>query len=402
MNGFLQGVFELFQGGSNSAQKKVDDLYREFLAGVFALPEPPTPGRFEADLTAFTDSDETALMDATTAWLKSVQDQGARDFIARETAWLADGLERKQNELDDIGITSFVERHFSIEYEPARYMCSDQDCVYVKLNHGFWEDLYALFVKPAQQDRPRRLSLDISRAGTVESGFLCALVYLFRHFSQATADGTAFRGVYVAGGVINGGLPHRHLMDSFETARPIAQTLVAGAAVGAAAFFAKLSGPGCIHLDDGCLPKYGHETGVLRDILKVHADASDRIIFVVPVHLRGIRLNVSAAPDQQVLHVSRRLVHESWIATLHTVASHILARMLSGERVLVITQCGPFAALLGLYLGRAARELRLQPGQLAYFDLGQVTDFANQEESGPWLTNHRHAIEDTGLFVRAR
>ena len=232
MNDFLQRVFELFQGGSNSAQKKADGVYREFLAGVFALPEPPTLGRFEADLTAFTDSDETALMDATTAWLKSIQDQGARDFIARETDWLADGLERKQNELDDIGIKSFVERHFSIEYEPARYMFSDQDCVYVKLNHAFWEDLYALFVKPAQQHRPRRLSLEISRAGTVESGFLCAVLYLFRHFSQATADGTVFRGVYVAGGVINGGVPHRHLMDSFETAWPIAQTLVAGAAVG--------------------------------------------------------------------------------------------------------------------------------------------------------------------------
>ena len=67
MNGFLQRVFELLQGGSNSVRKK-------------------------ADLTAFTDSDETALMDATTAWLKSVQDQGARDFIARETDWLADSL----------------------------------------------------------------------------------------------------------------------------------------------------------------------------------------------------------------------------------------------------------------------------------------------------------------------
>lgn len=401
MNDFLQRVFEFFQGGSSSAQKKADGVYREFLAGVFALPEPPTPGKFEADLTAFTDSDETALIDATTAWLKSAQNQGARDLIARETDWLAGDLERKQNELDDIGIKSFVERHFSIEYEPARYMFSDRDCVYVKLNHDFWEDLYALFVKPAQQHRPRRLSLYISRAGMVESGFLCALVDLFRHFSQATADGTAFRGVHVAGGVFNGGVPHRRLMDRFETARPIAQALVAGAAVGAAAFFAKLFGPGCIHLDDGCLPKYGHETGVLRDLLKARADASDRIIFVVPPHLRGIRLNVPAALDQQVLHVSRRLVHESWIATLHTVASHILTPMLSGERVLVIAQCGPFAVLLGLYLARAARELRLQPGQLAYFDLGQVTDFANQEESGPWLTNHRHKIEDTGLFVRA-
>ena len=324
MNDFLQRIFEFFQGGSNSAQKKADGLYREFLAGVFALPEPPTLGKFEADLTAFTDSDETALMNATTAWLKSVQDQGARDLIARETDWLAGDLEKKQNELDGIGIKLFVERHFSIEYEPARYMFSDRDCVYVKLNHGFWEDLYALFVKPAQQHRPRRLSLDISRAGMVESGFLCALVDLCRHFSEATADGTAFRGVHVAGGVFNGGVPHRRLMDRFETARPIAQTLVAGAAVGAAAFFAKLFGPGCIHLDDGCLPKYGHETGVLRDLLKARADVSDRIIFVVPPHLRGIRLNVPAALDQEVLHVSRRLVHESWLATLHTVASHIL------------------------------------------------------------------------------
>lgn len=92
MNGFLQRFFELFQGGSNSAQRKADDLYREFLAGVFALRELPTLDRFEADLTAFTDSDETALMDATTTWLKSVQDQGARDFIARETDWLLAGV----------------------------------------------------------------------------------------------------------------------------------------------------------------------------------------------------------------------------------------------------------------------------------------------------------------------
>ena len=44
----------------------------------------------------------------------------------------------------------------------------------------------------------------------------------------------------------------------------------------------------------------------------------------------------------------------------------------------------------------------LQSGQLACLDLGQVTDFANQEESSPWLSNHRHEIEDIGLFVRAR
>ena len=111
------------------------------------------------------------------------------------------------------------------------------------------------------------------------------------------------------------------------------------------------------------------------------AGATDQVIFVVPPHLRDIRLNIPAAQDQKIIHISRTIVQESWIATLHATASRILTPMLAGRRVLVISQCGPFTVLLGLFLAQAADELGLNPGQLAYFDLGQVTDFANVEQA---------------------
>jgi hypothetical protein len=129
----------------------------------------------------------------------------------------------------------------------------------------------------------------------------------------------------------------------------------------------------------------------------MHAFAaqSDRIVFAIPPHLRGIQLSESPLPQEQVF-LSGAKVHESWAVTLYATARHILRRLESHDRVMVITQSAAFSALLGLFLKLAKDSLFPASKRLHFFDLGQVTDIANPKCGGPWIS--KYDIPDKSLF----
>lgn len=89
-------------------------------------------------------------------------------------------------------------------------------------------------------------------------------------------------------------------------------------------------------------------------------------------------------------------MHACWAAALQAITGHILARLETDDRVLVITQSAVFAALLGLFLRAAKEAMALEGKQIFFFDLGQVLDSATPELGGIWIT--RHEVGDPSLF----
>jgi len=406
----IQRFLRLFPGFEPSTPgNSPEAVYNRFLAGAFELSKVPDVNVRPMDLTSDDQRDEAHLLSTTEHWLAEASAQNGGCVKAQRSDWLGDELESAQGELDACELTRFLDGRFTIEYRPEALKKVDRNCVYVKLNHGFWEILYALYVKKHMRDRPRRLFFSRHDAeGILETGFVNGLVFLLRHFSEVENDVYSFKGVHFAAGVTNGSRPHddflRQLAPKIASARSVGfasaktdmfASAAFAASVGLTAFFEKLF-PTChVRLDDGCFPKVGYRTGKLHEVLEVQAKTSDRIVFAVPSHLRGLRLSVAGSTPRECIHLTRFKAPASWIANLKLVSDCILRHLLNHERVLAISQFGPYSVLLGLYLAYAARELELPEGCLAFFDLGQVPDIANPAESGPWLRrNTKTKIDD--------
>lgn len=388
---------KLWKAWRGNDETRISEHFGRFLEQTFGVTNLPEFTFRNIDWDRFDETAENDLLRISNDCLQTIAELTHKDAGGLAAGWLTEELDENQSHLDAVGFEKFTNQRFTVEYDAHKFEDPERDCVYVKLNHGFWEDLYALFVADTNRDRPRRLELDVSRAGTLESGFLLAIVNLLDAFAVKATDGIHLADVHFSVSFTNGTRPMTGFVQSFAETSPLYRAVAEAAVVGAAGFFQKLFGMKHIHLADGCFPKFGYLNGDLGRVLERHASASDRIIFVVPPHLRNIRLAAAGSVRQEVIHVPRETVHESWVACLWDTASHILKQMLNGERVLVISQCGPFTVLLGLYLAKAAKDLAPAHARLSYFDLGQVTDIANPDQSGPWLKNYD--IKGDALFV---
>jgi hypothetical protein len=380
-----------------SVKSEFDLVFEQFLAQAFGHNELPDFVPPKIQWRKFDQVAEQKLYRTSENWLRRVRELNYDSAGFFDDTWLAEEIKVKQREFDAVGHRAFISAHFAFSRQIADLESASKDCVYVKLNHGFWEDLYGLFAAASEQKRRRPRDLDFSRESTVGSGFLLALECLTREFGRLTSTGIKFSEINYALNLTDGMIPNDELLENFDTISPLMQEVCSSAAVGAASYFQKLFGKARVNVQDGCFPKRGFLDGELREVMTSQAAMSDRIVFVVPPHLRSIRLEVSPSPKQEVIHVSRELAQESWVASLYTTAAHIMGRMQAGQSVLVIAQCGPFAVLLGLFLARAAKELACNGARLRYFDLGQVTDIANPPKSGPWIKNY--GLGTDKLFV---
>ena len=171
--------------------------------------------------------------------------------------------------------------------------------------------------------------------------------------------------------------------------------IVLGASIGVKACFDSLFGQRRLAFCDGSFPKHGLKTGLLRECLHLFAAEADRVIFVIPPHLKGIRIAGTNVLHEHIF-ISGSMVHESWIASLYFTVGQILQRVAVEGRVLVITQSAVFSALLGLFL-KSAKDAVVPRGTIYFFDLGQVTDIANPLGGGYWVKNHAPA--DQTLFT---
>ena len=364
-----------------------DLVFQAFLAQALNAPDIRPPEVTPVDWTAFDAATEARWLAETTSVIKRTGRDNRLDLA------LNDAVGEVAPQVAGDTVLDFVAGRLDIT--PAiRFSPDGRDLIYIKINHGFWESMHWTHAPAHDPDRMRTYRPGTDRRRYMTCGFCDGLAALIRR--AATVDAATVRFDHVSFGfsLRNGSARHPQVVATFAEATPNAWLVTTGAAIGVTAFFNALFGPHKLYFSDGSFPKDGLKTGALRETLLDFAGVSDRIVFVVPPHLKGIRLDGATTP-QEVIFVSVTTVHEAWIATLQAMARHILERFATDDAVMVITQSGVFSAMLGLYLKQAKDEL--YPDKRLYvFDLGQALDIANPQAAGPYLA--RADIRDTTLF----
>ena len=361
-----------------------DDLFARFLATTLDLAAaPPMPT-----------GDPHEAWPANTARLVAAAGAGHWQRRRDREGRLREALATIAPEVSATTLASFAAARITIDPVPDLHEFDSADLCYVKINHGFWEQLYALF---GEREAARMRIVDPRRfhARYVASAFADALAAATAAIARPDGPRLGFDGVLLGASLDNGTLDHDAILAGFPSRTAADQRIFLGAAIGLTAWWESLF-PGLRPaFCDGSFPKRGLATGRLRQTLAWAADRSDRIVFVVPPHLARIRLADTTLPQESVL-VPAKSVHESWIDCLHATAGHVLARLATDGRVLVITQSAVFSALLGFFLADARRRLPLPDTCLRYFDLGQALDVAAPDTGGRWV--RRNQAGDESLF----
>lgn len=361
-----------------------DDLVAGFLASVFdtdrirALAEPAAEPGWQGE---------------TTRLLAAAGPAYWRRREAREHR-LADNLAKVASTVTAKSLPAFASARIAVAPVPDLTTTGDVDLSYVKINHGFWEHLYWLFA-PHDESRMRGNNPDGYRTRYVASGFLDGLAAALAVTAEPDADLLRFPGMHLAVSLASGTHDHADVIAGFGARTAAEQKIVVGAAIGLTAWWETLFPGRRPTFHDGSFPKRGLATGALRQTLQWAAARSERIVFVVPPHLAGVRLADASLP-QETVTVPADTVHESWAGCLRAVTAHVLGRVAGDGRVLVITQSAVFSALLGLFLNHAKRQLLPVESRLRFFDVGQALDVASPTAGSGWA--RRYATGDLGLF----
>jgi hypothetical protein len=336
---------------------------------------------------------ETAWEEATRALVNRAGAGFDERRRARGSA-LASALDREAAAVDRDTLHAVVAERIAIARQD-RFTCDpSENFWYFKINHGYWEQLYGIFGTP-DPGKMRFRSPERYREAYVDSGFATVLDSLVVRFARDDGTTITFPGMHFGASLEAGNHDHETVLARFPTIPHGIQSIAVGATIGMLAVFDSLFGSRSLSFADGSFPKLAAMGGMLRETLTGFARHSDRVIFVVPPHLRGLTLDGLDIP-QETLPVPGQRVHECWAAALRATVGHVLGRLESDDRVLVITQSAVFAAMLCLFL-RAAGEAVVPPGKrIFFFDLGQVIDSATPESGGVWIS--RHTVHDPALF----
>lgn len=326
----------------------------------------------------------------------AVQRAGAalRERRAVREAALAGGLARQAAAVRPESLHRIVGERIAIEPQD-RFACDPaSDFWYFKINHGYWEQLYGIH---GVDDPVTRRFTDPAayREAYAESGFSLALESLIARQAQDDGHALSFPGLEFGMSLEAGNHDHETVLRRFPDQPPTLQRIPLGATIGLLGTFDTLFGPRQLRFADGSFPKRAAVGGTLRETLSSFARAADRVVFVVPPHLRGLRLDVAGVP-QECLPVPGRTVHQAWAAALQATCRHVFVRLQTDDRVVVITQSAVFAALLGLFLRQMKAALLPSTKRIFFFDLGQVIDSATPGSGGVWIS--RHAVHDPELF----
>lgn len=372
----------------------LDPCCRELLGGLLAAgyvpdPLPGVPGWPECPQAGW-----EAIWEEQTRFV--VQQAGAAlcERRAVREASLAGGLAQHAAAVRPESLGRIVGERIAIEPQD-RFGCDPAtDFWYFKINHGYWEQLYG--IHGADDPVTRRFTDPAAyREAYAESGFSLALESLMARQAQDDGHALSFPGLEFGMSLEAGNHDHDTVLRRFPAQPPALQRIPLGATIGLLGTFDTLFGPRQLRFADGSFPKRAAVGGTLRATLSSFARAADRIVFVVPPHLRGLRLDVAGLP-QECLPVPGRTVHQAWAAALHATCRHVFARLQTDDRVVVITQSAVFAALLGLFLRQAKVALLPRTKRIFFFDLGQVIDSATPDSGGVWIS--RHSVHDSELF----
>lgn len=375
----------------------LDRACREMLGDLLASGYVPGPMPVARGWPECPDAGWEAIWEGQTRAAVSQAGSAFRDRRAAREADLAGGFARHAAIVRPDVLLRVVGERIAIERQD-RFACDPaSDFWYFKINHGYWEQLYG--IHGAADPVTRRFTEpDGYRAAYAESGFSLALESLMARQVRDDGHAVSFPGLEFGMSLEAGNHDHETVLGCFHDHPAARQRIALGSTIGLLGTFDTLFGPRLLRFADGSFPKRAAVGGTLRATLSSFARDADRIVFVVPPHLRGLKLDVAGVP-QECLPVPGRTVHQCWLAALHATCRHVLARLWTDDRVVVITQSAVFAALLGLFLRQAKHELLPRTKRIFFFDLGQVIDSATPESGGVWIS--RHAVHDPALFQLA-
>lgn len=302
---------------------------------------------------------------------------------------------KQKVKLDSCDFQSFCVDHFDVKPVVLADLKNNQDFIYPKINHGFWEQIYSVLANPSDRSHMRIKNPDVYSSMYMKSGFFTALTQSFRAVSLTEKSLLTTPGVNFALSLNNGSRYHSEIETSFDAFESLEQLIVSCAAIGSTAYFESMLNSQKVQFHDGAFPKKGLDSGLLKSMIEESVRSTESIVFVVPPHLRKITLE-GFHDRQTTLIISGSSVHEYWAAYLYSCAMAILKSLQEFEKTTVFVQAGVFSALLGIFLADAKKKMGLDTAKLDYFDLGQVLDIANPDESGPWLKNHKPL--DSALF----
>ncbi len=245
----------------------------------------------------------------------------------------------------------------------------------VKINHGYWEYLTCTAFSdagiPYFRDLKPRPLFDTCRF----NGLLATALSRMSAGLQGAENG-------------NFASPGRSLGVSFNSGEgavfddlvlPLTPT-TKGAMIGALGFFNTLLPSRAYRFVDGSSAKNLFWRDELGSFFEKIRAVSDAIVFVVPSHLRKIKVSDWNGETVTVV-IPDVHVHELWPAVLPYAAGRIADVLARHSRMTVIVQAAIMSVPLGVMIDRM-RQARPN-ATVSYFDLGQVLDVA-AGPGGPW------------------
>jgi hypothetical protein len=298
------------------------------------------------------------------------------------------------NEIRSGGIHPQFE-HFEISDTEIGPGALETDFIHIKVNHGYWEQVYAIVHQAHEPDLMRIKSRYRYLVDYEHSYFMDALNVLMADHARLEEGTLRFPDIKFGFSFGNGDHRHAQIVRTADRKGPEELKVLAGVAIGARSMLAALTGAERFGFVDGAFAKVGLRDGTLESTLRTVADSSDEVVFVVPPHLEQVRMAGVPQHKQSTQLVSGKIVHQSWILSLHFVSEKVMPALEAGRSVAILTQSAVFSALMGLYL-KSLKDALKAPGRLHVFDLGQVLDLGVGPEAGQWA---KRAGIETDLFT---
>jgi hypothetical protein len=285
---------------------------------------------------------------------------------------------------------------------------TDQDYVFVKINHRCWEEITSIGLVNAGKEYPRRMGAidhDCIDSGFYEFLAKC-IITTIRGLSSRQSVPNQIRlcsesfsfGISLTGG-------NASFTDDFvgqgrdaKIIKNIYSFVTIGTAAGLTGFFSSID-PGDHRwlVADGSAPKALFWNGEFGEFIKNIAESADAILFIVPPWLSGVTIHDSLDIKVFELVVPGEDIDSMW-GLVVPVALQYIANLSSKYRLTVLSQCSVVSALIGMVVDLHLKHTNLR-SPFRFYDVGQLMDLANigGVETGFWLSRKdvRHHASQT-------
>ncbi len=355
------------------------ELFKKSTGMAFALPDSLSA----ASLEDFSDTVEAELLRSQSEHLRRSR---LRRFLSPQLSKrkLREPLQRYSREVLGKDFQNYVDS--KLEITPTEHVLRKGSKPYfIKINHGFWEQILGAGWKQKPKTIGRPVSTKQYSKMYFETCFVSALSEAMQDSATVVNGKLSFDQMDFGFSLNNGMLPHKEILQNFSELTDEDRVVGRGAMVGLLAFAERSLSASRFTFVDGGFPKRSFLSGDLAAWVEQAPHSFDRIVYVVPPHLGRIRTAIANTIPQTIYQISGHQLFLSWMPTLSLVARGIHDKLLTGERLLVVTQSAVFSALLGTVLHQIAREFDASDLPISFLDLGQVLDMAHPESAASWV-----------------